>query len=368
MRGWPGLSAAALVAAVVAVPVAAAGPGEPAGAARLARARAAAVAAPAAEDRVAALADAVEAYEAALEALREEVLAAAQRERGLRLGLVARREEITRLLAALQAVSRTRRAQGLHPLGPLAAARAGSMLASMRPGLQAEADALASSLAEIAAEERKQGQGMSALEDGLAGLDATRSELRQALAAKQPAPVGPDAATAATVRESETLTALAAALVEGEAEGPAGGSPAVRLAWPVAGQVVLGFGERDAAGERRPGMVIAAPPQALVTAPVDGVVRYAGPFLDYGYVVALAPAPGTLVVLAGIAELHARSGARVRRGELLGLLGGRAPDADEYVMLTEAGTGAGAEVTLYVEIRHGTGPVDPEPWFTGEHG
>jgi septal ring factor EnvC (AmiA/AmiB activator) len=318
------------------------------------------------EDAVAAHVAAVSAREAALPALRADVIGAAEEERALRLALAAQRAEITSLLAALQAVGRAPdTGAALHPDGPLAAARARAMLAPLRPALAEEASALADELAAIDAVRQRYRDSMAALDAGLASLATAHDALRAALDAEPPLP-GPDAATAALIRESDTLTALAAALAEGDAVPP---DPGPRdLIWPVAGQVVIGFGGRDAGGERRPGIVIAAPPQALVTAPTDAVVRYAGPFLDYGYVAVLAPEPGTLVVLAGLAELHVRAGDTLRHGDLVGLLGGRTPAAEDYLMLTETGTGAGAEETLYVEIRHGTGPVDPEPWFTGGNG
>ena len=59
---------------------------------------------------------------------------------------------------------------------------------------------------------------------------------------------------------------------------------------------------------RRPGVVLRAPPLSLVRAPADATVRYAGPFLEYGYVVVLEPGPETMVVLAGLAQLQARTG------------------------------------------------------------
>ena len=161
-------------------------------------------------------------------------------------------------------------------------------------------------------------------------------------------------------RDSETLTELAAALAA------AGGPPPAPAAappgrWPgrSAATVLRGFDEPDAAGVRRPGVVLRAPPLSLVRAPADATVRYAGPFLEYGYVVVLEPAPGTMVVLAGLAQLQARAGAAVRRGEPLGLLGGRPLDVEEYVMLPQSDTGAGGGETLYIEVRQGRGPVDP---------
>jgi septal ring factor EnvC (AmiA/AmiB activator) len=97
-------------------------------------------------------------------------------------------------------------------------------------------------------------------------------------------------------------------------------------------------------------------------------VRYAGPFLEYGAVVVIATDPATMVVLAGLGRLKVVTGAEVKRGELLGLLGGRALDVEEYVMQAPTDTGADPRETLYIEVRHGRGPVDPEPLFAGENG
>ena len=61
----------------------------------------------------------------------------------LALDLAERRIEIERLLAALEAMSRTPRpAQALHPQGPLGAARAAAMMARLTPALQERAEAL----------------------------------------------------------------------------------------------------------------------------------------------------------------------------------------------------------------------------------
>ena len=67
---------------------------------------------------------------------------------------------------------------------------------------------------------------------------------------------------------------------------------------------------------------MSAPPLSLVAAPADAAVRYAGPFLDYGYVVVLETEPGTLVVLAGLAQLRCATGRAVRRASCSGCSGG----------------------------------------------
>jgi septal ring factor EnvC (AmiA/AmiB activator) len=239
----------------------------------------------------------------------------------------------------------------------------------LRPALDAEAAALGRRIAELDAARRVRADGEDALAGGRARLAGAQAALSAALAAATPeAEPANSPALILLARDSETLTQLAAALAGavGSVPPPAARAPGPLL-WPVAGTLVGRFREPDGAGLRRPGLLVAARPLALVRAPADAVVRYAGPFLEYGYVAVLEPDPETMIVLAGMAQLRARTGAELRRGELVGLLGGRPPEVEESVM-TGTDAGAGPVETLYIEVRNGRGPIDPEPLFAGENG
>lgn len=330
-------------------------------------------AAASAPDQIAALGRAIEAYDAALGVLREGVGTAARREQAIGVDLSDRRAEISRLLAALEAMSRTPQpAEAMHPLGPVGAARASAMMAQLAPAMQAQATKLADELAALQAARRLRIEGEAQLQAGLATLAAAQSRLSEAMSRAAPAEPGPESPAATLLaRDSATLTELAAALAKSSTATPPASAPpdeASPYAWPVEGAVLRHFNEPDAARVRHPGIVLAADPFALVSAPADAIVRYAGPFLEYGYVVVLEPDPRTMIVLAGLAQLRVASGAAVRRGELLGVLGGRAPDVEEYVMQPESETGAGPGETLYIEVRRDRGPIDPEPLFANDNG
>jgi septal ring factor EnvC (AmiA/AmiB activator) len=223
---------------------------------------------------------AIGSYETALAGLRGVVIDAAGRERELALSLATRREAIMRLAATLQAMSRVPPPPpALHPEGPLAAARAGAVLAQAPPALAAEAGALGRTLRALEAAREVQRAGLSDLASGLAALEAARDDLAGRIPAALPKPIE-DAALAAAVRGSDTLTALAAAVAgpgSDAAEAEPGG-----LVRPVPGRILLGFDEPDGGGVRRPGILVGAPALSLVAAPAAGVVRYAGPFLDFG--------------------------------------------------------------------------------------
>lgn len=316
---------------------------------------------------------AVSAYEVALGSLRDVVIGAGAEERRLALDLAARREDIERLLAALQAIARNPPpAVALHPQGPTGAALAGGLMARMTPALQSEADEIARRLADLDSARALHRKGLEDLAAGLDDLEAAHARLSDSMAENpvmEPDGMSADidAAMALVLRDSMTLTALAASLAA------APGRPEVEertesLSWPVNGMIRLGYKEPDSAGVRRPGLVLAAPPLSVVSAPVDAMVRYAGPFLDYGFVTVLEADDGALVLLAGMAQLGVRTGRAVTRGDPIGLLGGRMPEAEEYVMAPGGETDAGLNESLYIEIRHGREPVDPVSLFAGRNG
>ncbi|MDZ7906854.1 MAG: hypothetical protein U5N10_00470 [Gemmobacter sp.] len=90
------------------------------------------------------------------------------------------------------------------------------------------------------------------------------------------------------LESADTLDAFAAGLAadrEPRRRAPAI-SPSARgnLPLPALGTLLRRPGEADGAGVRRPGMMLATRPQALVTAPWSGTIRYRGPLLDFGNV------------------------------------------------------------------------------------
>ncbi len=326
--------------------------------------------------QVAALGKAIGAYEAALSEMRSGVADAAAREAAVAQDLADHRVEIARLLAALETMGlRSPPTAALHPQGPLGAARATAMMDRLTPALHARAEALRDQLASLAAARGVRTRGEAGVAAALPRLDAAHAALSATLASAAPDELGPaDPTVTILARDSASLSDFATALAKTAAAPPAPSRVATTAAgpkpyvWPVLGQVTHHFNEPDAAGVRRPGIVLAAAPFTLVNAPADAVVRYAGPFLEYGYVVVLAPDSETMLILAGLDRLQVRSGAEVRKGDLLGLIGSATGDVGEYVIAPEADSGSGAGETLYIEVRRGQGPVDPEPLFSGEDG
>lgn len=321
-----------------------------------------------ADDRVAALTETVRAYEAGLAALREGLRRATIRERAIARGLEARRGELARLLGVMMGIERTPEALFLlHPSGPVGTARAGLMLGDVTPALQAEAEALRAELEEVAMLRALQEAAADALAEGLTGIQAARTALSQAMAERREPPrrVAADAeALERLLDNSDTLESFAAGLArdgQGGAATPGAVQPPLPL--PAEGTVLRRFDEADAAGIRRPGVVLATRPLALVTAPAPATILYRGPLLDYGNVIVLEPGAGVLMVLAGLAEVYGDPGEVVPAGAPLGLMGGAAPDAAAFLQAATEGGGSSRPETLYIEVREGDAPVDPAGWF-----
>ena len=140
------------------------------------------------------------------------------------------------------------------------------------------------------------------------------------------------------------------------------------LALPVRGRILRRAGEADAAGIRRPGLIMATPPHALVTTPTAATLRYKGPLLDYGNVAILEPQAGILLVLAGMETVYGEVGEVLPGGSPVGLMGSAEADADGILPTGTQQTGTDWSETLYIEMRETNTPVDPESWFRTDEG
>ncbi|HVG49859.1 MAG TPA: peptidase M23, partial [Rubellimicrobium sp.] len=120
---------------------------------------------------------------------------------------------------------------------------------------------------------------------------------------------------------------------------------------------------QDSPNAGRPGITLEIEPRALVSVPVTATLRFRGPLLDYGTVAILEPAPGTLFVLAGLAEVYGDAGEILPEGAPLGLMGGETPDAHAILTGGPVAGDAAPKESLYLEVREGGVPVDPATWF-----
>ncbi|PIE13223.1 MAG: peptidase M23 [Rhodobacterales bacterium] len=380
---------AALLVALIAVPLAWAAPAQvraqaraqgtdPASAAqaaaqRLARASLALDKAKKARDRVKALSETVRAFEDGLGAMREGLRRASIREQTLTRELVAREDEISQLLGVLQAMTPgDSPTMLLHPQGPIGTARSGMILSEVTPALNDRAAELRAKLDEVTTLRKLQTNAADTLARGLQGVQDARTELSQAVADRTELPrrfTEDPVKTALLIASTETLEGFASGLSEIAANGePEGSLPDIAhrkgaLTLPVQGRVIRKSGQADAAGIVRPGIIVATRPRALVSTPAAATIRYLGPLLDYGNVMILEPQSGLLFVVAGLDVVYGEIGQVLPSGSPIGLMGGKDPEIG--AILSQSGEGAGNDrsETLYIEVREDNVPVDPAGWF-----
>ncbi len=329
-----------------------------------------------ARDRVKALTETVRAFEAGLGAMRDGLRRAARREGELTQALKAREGEVAELLGVLQTIETSAPpVLMLHPSGPLGSARSAMILAEVTPGLNARARILRNDLQEVQTLRLLQQSAAQTLETGLAGVQQARADLSKAIANRTDLPrrfTHDPVRTAILISSTETLDGFASGLSEisdGEiAESNASVSDLKgALALPVQGVVLRRFGQADAAGVKRDGVVIAARPRALVSSPTAATIRYRGPLLDLGNVMILEPQPDTLFVLSGLSEVYGETGQVIPAGTPIGLMGGQIPEIGAILSLSGEASGTDRSETLYIEVREGNRPVDPETWFRTEN-
>lgn len=325
-----------------------------------------------ARNRVAALTETVRAYEDGLIAVRDGLRTAAIRQRSVEEALDARSVEVSQLLAVLQSMGRAPSPLLLlHPSGPLGTARSGMIAADVAPALQRDVEALRQQMEEVDILKSLQESAAETLRTGLKGAQDARTALSAAISDRTDLPrrFNEDPTQIAVlIASAETLDAFATGLTT-TSETDAAPLPTIAkgdLPLPVQGQLIRKFGAQDAAGVTRPGVIIAARDNALVTTPVPVTVLFTGLLLDYGNVAILEPQQDVLFVIAGLEETYGNPGEVLSAGAAVGLMGSDLPTGD--VILTESALFGGGQATqtLYLEVREGQSPVDPATWFALE--
>ncbi|MFC5444568.1 murein hydrolase activator EnvC family protein [Rhizobium halophytocola] len=133
-----------------------------------------------------------------------------------------------------------------------------------------------------------------------------------------------------------------------------------KLELPAAGEVLRRFGDPDGTGHGANGMTVATAPGAVVTAPADGWVVFAGEFRSYGHMVILNTGSNYHVVLSGLDRVTTSQGRFVVSGEPVATMGEkRVASATALALETD-------RPTLYIEFRKDGQPVDSRPWWAGQ--
>lgn len=112
---------------------------------------------------------------------------------------------------------------------------------------------------------------------------------------------------------------------------------------PVAGTIMVNYGETNDIGAKSSGLTIEVRPASLVVAPMGGIVRYAGIFKNYGKLVIIEHENNLHSLIAGLERIDTVVGQSVSAGEPVGQMQG-------------AGS---SSPSLYYELRQDGQPVNP---------
>jgi septal ring factor EnvC (AmiA/AmiB activator) len=245
------------------------------------------------------------------------------------------------------------------------------LLSELTPALNARADALRRDLEDVQTLRTLQVDAAERLQMGLTEVQAARTALNQAMAKRTDLPIRfteDPVRTAILIATTETLGGFASGLSEIITDEVSAAPLTLDgqigdLALPVQGLVLRGAGEADAAGIKRPGIIVATRPRAIVTTPTAATIRYTGPLLDFGNVIILEPQADVLFVLAGLDVVYRQTGQVIAGGTPIGLMGAPPGENDTTLSPNREGTGTDRSETLYIEVRQDNTPQDPTVWF-----
>jgi septal ring factor EnvC (AmiA/AmiB activator) len=128
------------------------------------------------------------------------------------------------------------------------------------------------------------------------------------------------------------------------------------LPLPSQGKRTRSFGARDDTGGKSEGISIETRSEAQITAPSDGWVIYAGQFRSYGQLLIINAGGGYHILLAGLDQIYTNVGQFVLAGEPVAAMSKVAPQ--------DANSAQSRNPVLYIEFRKDARPFDPDPWWS----
>jgi septal ring factor EnvC (AmiA/AmiB activator) len=343
--------------------------------------------------------------EGSIDAIQTRLKPLDERERLFRGSLDERRTVIVEILAALQRVGREPPpALVVRPEDALQAVRTAIVLGAVVPEMRAQADALASDLAELLrvrkdidaekaqlasklgdlareqlrlnmlVDERQKRQAtaeqsLDAQKQRVADLSRQVDNLKDLIGKLEQ---GLDSATRDARNQARAIEADATRPDLAALKDPGRLAPAVAFAanrghlrLPVNGSRIREFGASDGAGGTQKGISIATHASAEITAPCDGWVVYAGPFRSYGQLLILNAGGGYHVLLAGMERISVDLGQFVLTGEPVAVMASGLGGGSQVSTAVATGT---KQPVLYVEFRKDGTPIDPSPWWAINEG
>ena len=344
---------------------------------------------------------AAQAHEAAITSLERDVRDLAAENELKTEALAKRKGQLGSTLAALQRMSlRPAAALIVSPGDPNDVIRSGLLLRTAVPQIEVQTKALRRQLTEIADLRREMASKREMLQVASLGLTREQDKLTDLAAAKSRAVAKTESERKSAEKRIAKLTAEAKSLEEllqrlnsnaaavprskpkigSPPKTPANKVAAIprlpaissargKLTLPAQGVIVKKFGVQTGGGGKTRGVTWQTRSAAIVVAPWEGRVVFAGNFRNFGRILIIDHGEGYHSLIAGLERLDAQIDQWVLAGEPVGLAGGETADnslkrggrADKGLVGGSTTQTGGA--TLYVELRHDGQPINPLPWM-----
>ena len=342
----------------------------------------------------------VQALESQIGDTETRLAALARDEDAIHASLVARRDVLAEVLAALQRMGRRPPPAILvRPEDALAAVRSAILLGGVVPDLRAAADKLAGDLRQLVSLQQESVRERDRLRTDATALAEDRARVQLLMEEKRGQREASAAALADEQARAATLASQATSLkdlianmekqIDAAARGAAAAAkatasnqnagigtrptslgradrlaPAVDFAdargllpIPVNGRILRHFGDVDDLGARSQGVSLATRASAQVNSPSDGWVVYAGPFRSYGQLLIINAGGGYHVLLAGMERIDVQLGQFVLAGEPVAMM------ASQKLASAGALPVGTSQPVLYIEFRKDGTSIDPGPWW-----
>ena len=314
----------------------------------------------------------IRAFESALSVMRKSLRRISAVKTAMQKNLELKEKNFSLLIGSLYRIEKEPSINNIyHPDGPLTAARAGMLLADVIPQLANPIAQIKSDIKALKTLEKFQSESKSKLEIGLRELQSARSELSKTASSLGSLPkrfFEDPSKTAILLAASETMDTfvkgLSTFITETTIDLPSDvRSEKGQLTFPVNGQIIREFNQQDAAGIKRPGIVVATAPAALIITPAPATILYQGELLEYGMVSILEPYENILFIFAGLENTYGQIGEILPADSPVGLMGGTAATVAKFMKDTEEIGSTYKSQSLYIEVRENQKPQNPLLWF-----
>ncbi|MDB2682694.1 peptidoglycan DD-metalloendopeptidase family protein [Alphaproteobacteria bacterium] len=307
--------------------------------------------------------------------LEDKIKALEKEKSDIQANLDKERQSISRLIVALQRISRVPpQALIARPDAPLKTAQGHMLMRDIIPALNKQAESLQQNLARLDSvgeelvEKRKQTVDASKdLEEEQARLEKLASKKEDLYRSANKDLKAQESEVQRISLNAKTLGDLVSKLEKSnEAErtrslgvlkkNAAFKKPSIKLPksgnarLPIPGVITTSFNDPDNFGAPSKGISIKARENALVVAPMGGIIRFAGHFKNYGNMVIIEHQDKYHSLIAGFEKIDTLVGQKITVGEPLGRIHSQK---------------SGKPPKLYYELRYKGKPIDPSRKISG---